>query len=217
MYSDNSAKAEGLVGLGVFLVVGAIILVIYRDPVRSIGYIVVVAGTALCGWGFVCLAKARELQLSEGLRWVLVPVAAIGAYLVAIMLASGLCGIISYILSKSSPQQSFRDPLRFLFLLVVNVSGSYGAVSAGARTAPEDRFTIAVVLAVAPLFISTAMLGVMIVATFGMVTSMLSTPLPWFIAWVSGLLATIVACAQVHRQESIGTSDPGNKHENART
>lgn len=134
-----------------------------------------------------------KFNIPDWLRWVLVIPAAIGAYF-GIQIAVALGN------SFSPGPEIFIN----IFCQIVNsVAGPYCLVWAGAKTAPSNRFVVAIILTVIHAIVN----GV--VVTLGIISNRFSVG---YIVWIIfvcllGIAATIVCCLQFKDDEILENND----------
>ena len=123
-----------------------------------------------------------KVNFPNWLRWVLVVPATVGAY----------CGI-QIVVAIGNSFSPVPEIFINIFCQIVNsVAGPYCLVGAGAKTAPNNNFVVAIVLTVVHAIFN----GVVVI--LGIISSMYG---PWYIAWlifayILGITATIVCCLQ---------------------
>ncbi len=123
----------------------------------------------------------------DWLRWVAVLPAAIGAYF-GVQIAVGLVMVFENGLDDSPDYKS---------QFICSIVGPYFLVLAGSKTAPKFRFVTALTLTVLHAIYSGALV------TLLMVRGVSQSVSPWWLilSGVIGIIASIVACIQMRKEE----------------
>ena len=133
--------------------------------------------------------------LLEGLRWVAVLPAGLGAYF-GIQIVVGLF---------RSLDSGFDDRPDYWSQFISSIAGPYCLVLAGAKTAPRYRFVTALTLTVLHGFVNGSLVTLAIVLAWRQ-----SASLWWLILCCAvGIIASIVACIQMRREEDTSVGHDG--------
>ena len=203
MLSQYSTKVKVRMGLGILTLIVASVPVVYPYPLRSIGWILVVAGTALASWGLCCHAREKRFELPAWSRWLLVLPVGAAVYVAVYMFVRSVVWFVYDMVSMRFDLPMGDYPFEVVRLVIINIAGSYCFIVSGARTAPKHRVITAVVLAICPLCVHAYVLPrVFMWFNFGMFADIWTSWVLWVrVPWTSGFVAAIVACVMVRRRE----------------
>jgi hypothetical protein len=195
MLSQYSTKVKIRVGLGILPLIAAIVPTVLYPPLRWLGLIPIVAGTALAAWGLCCHAREKRFELPAWARWLLVLPAAAAVFVSVFILTSCIVALgeelVRTLRGTDPPYLYAWDAI----LVITSTAGSYGLVLAGARTAPRHRSLTAALLVLGSVWLCRHLGIAFTMALFGA-----SSPDWWWHgSWILALISGVAASVQVHR------------------